>query len=659
MLALLLAATSALAGTRPQNPASSALRLIAHGDTVTVFLLAAPPGDGGFVVYRGAAGGPMVRVTAQPVRPAADGAEAAAIIGSDLLAVERDVEALDADDMLRRLRANPFAGVVLGALYPKVALALGRIYADTGVTPGARLDYRVVVTDAAGRETERVFSASVTVADRLPPAPAGLTADVGDGRTTITWTYPAPGPGAAENVIGFVVYRAGGADTAFRRVTPMPVLRTDAGPLQYEDREVTNGTGYRYRVAAVDLAGREGERSLPLGAIPVDRTPPGFPANVSTEVQATGVLVVWRMSPEPDAAGYVVERSTDVSGPFVPVAAAHVPVDRPSYLDTTASGGRRYFYRVIAVDRSGNQSAPSPIAQANVEDRTPPDAPTGVVATPAGHRLIVRWRRSKAADVMGYYVYRAVPGKPVTRIVSLPLSDTVFVDSGYGAAGLRPGGRYEVGVTAVDSARNESAHAVAQVLVPDDVPPDPPAGVDARGIGGRYVQVAWSAAQAPDVAAYEVLRSTGDTTFGPLARVTGRPPYGLRDTTTVHGGRYVYRVVAVDSAGNRSVPAVDSVRFTRPTPPPAPRHLLVRAVPPGAVVLEWERVADPEVVGYRVYRSPLPTGRFDPLGDGVTRGTSFTDAAPEPGAYYRVRAVDSSGNESAPSPPARLEGKSP
>ena len=659
MLAFLLAATSALAGTRPQNPSSSALRLIAHGDTVTVFLLATPPGDGGFVVYRGPSGGPMVRITAQPVRPAVDGAEAAAIVGSDLLAGERDGEALDANDMLRRLRANPFAGVVLGALYPKVALALGRIYADTGVTPGARLDYRVVVTDADGRETERAFSASVTVADRRPPAPTGLTADVGDGRAALTWTYPAPGPGAAENVIGFVVYRAGGADTAFRRMTPLPVLRTDAGPLQYEDREVTNGTGYRYRVAAVDLGGRESEPGPSLGVTPVDRTPPGFPASVSTEVQASGVLVVWRMSPEPDAAGYIVERSTSVSGPFAPVTASRVPADRPSYLDTAATGGRRYFYRVIAVDQSGNASPPSSIAQANVEDRTPPDAPTGVVATPVAHRLVVRWRRSRSPDVMGYYVYRAVPGKPVVRIVSLPLSDTVFVDSGYGAAGLRPGARYEVGVTAVDSARNESAHARAQVQVPDDVPPDPPAGLAARGIGGRYVQLAWSASQAPDVAAYEVLRSVGDTSFVPLARVTGRPPYGLRDTSTVHGGRYVYRVVAVDSAGNRSVPAVDTVRFTRPTPPAAPRHLLVRAGSQGTVALEWERVADPELAGYRVYRSPLPTGRFEPLGDAVIRGTTFTDDHPQPGAYYRVRAVDSSGNESAPSPPARLEGKTP
>jgi fibronectin type 3 domain-containing protein len=374
---------------------------------------------------------------------------------------------------------------------------------------------------------------------------------------------------------------------------------------------------------------------------------------VVARAEEGGVLVVWRLSPEPDAAGYVVERSEEVAGPFVRITATPVPVDRPSLLDTSATGGHRYFYRVIALDQSGNASAPSSLAQAVVVDRTPPAAPEGVTATPAAHRLTVRWRRSAARDLMGYYVYRATPGRVAARLTRLPVADTVFVDSGYGTAGLRPGGQFVIGVSAVDSARNESPQTAALVLVPDDEPPDPPSGLLARDVDGRFVELAWSAPQAPDVAGYEVQRAANDSAFVPLAHVTGRPPFAVRDTAVAHGRRYVYRVVAVDSAGNRSVPAVDSLAFRRPTPPPAPRNLAARATPEG-VVLVWERVADPELAGYRVYRSPLPTGTFEPLSDHLIVGTTATDTAPSPGTYYRVRAVDTSGNESAPSPAARV-----
>ena len=187
MFALLLAAATALPGARLQTPAPSALRLIAHGDTVTVFLVAAPPRGGGFVVYRGPVGGAMVKVTAEPVRAAASGAEAAGIIGADLLTVERDVQAPDAEGMYRRLRLDAFAGVVLSALYPKVGIALGRIYADTGLTRGARVAYRVVMTDAAGRETDRVLTGTVEVVDHPPPPPNDLKSEVADHAATVSW----------------------------------------------------------------------------------------------------------------------------------------------------------------------------------------------------------------------------------------------------------------------------------------------------------------------------------------------------------------------------------------------------------------------------------------------------------------------------------------
>ena len=36
------------------------------------------------------------------------------------------------------------------------------------------------------------------------------------------------------------------------------------------------------------------------------------------------------------------------------------PIDKPEYSDTTAAPNQAHFYRVTAIDKAGNESAPSP-----------------------------------------------------------------------------------------------------------------------------------------------------------------------------------------------------------------------------------------------------------------------------------------------------------
>jgi fibronectin type 3 domain-containing protein len=128
-----------------------------------------------------------------------------------------------------------------------------------------------------------------------------------------------------------------------------------------------------------------------------------------------------------------------------------------------------------------------------------------------------------------------------------------------------------------------------------------------------------------------------------------------RDTAVTAGRRYAYRLVAVDSAGNRSAPAADSVAFSDFTPPAAPRRVTVQRLEAG-VVVTWERVASPDLAGYRVYRSHLPTGVFELLTPAPVPGLTWTDPHPPADAFYQVRAVDRAGNESAPSPVAHAGG---
>jgi fibronectin type 3 domain-containing protein len=646
LLLLLLGVATPALGQDLARP----LLLVPKGDSVLVYLLEQPPVLGGFVVYRGLVGQPSQRLTATPVLRVREPALAAGMIGTDLPAVMRAARATDAADMLRRLRSDPFAGALTSLLFRSVATVAGRLYVDGGVTPGAEYEYRVVLTDGAGRETDRQFSGRVVVRDAAPAAPGAGRIGAGDGEIAFGWTYPRFRGDPRDFVVGFHIYRADGTGTRLR-LTGTPIVRNDASPLQYRDRDVASRTAYRYDVTAVDVLGQESAPSPVMSVVPADHTAPAVPTGLAVDPGDGIVRLVWRMSPETDVAGYHVERSTGLTAPYARLSRSLVAAGDPEWTDSTVTGGRGYFYRVIAVDSAGNASAPSNALSALPTDRTPPAPPAGVTAALQGRRVLVRWTASPSRGVQGYYVYRGDTEARLVRLMTRPLPAVQFVDSGYANTGLRPGGHYLVRVSAVDSSGNESAQAGTQVVLPDDEPPSAPSSFEARNTLGRYVALSWSSSSSPDVEWYVLTRATGDSAAVEIGRFG---PRGLesRDTAVVRGRRYVYALVAVDSAGNRSPAVRDTVAFRDITPPAAPRFVTARVAPAG-VQVSWERSGSADLAGYHVYRMPLPTGVLEKLTTAPVAVLTFTDRTGRAGLYYVIRAVDRSGNESEPSAPVQ------
>ena len=72
----------------------------------------------------------------------------------------------------------------------------------------------------------------------------------------------------------------------------------------------------------------------------------------------------WAISPETDIAGYNVYRSeqADVQGTR---QNADLLI-APAFRDITVLSGRRYFYSITAVDRSGNESPASAVVSGGV-----------------------------------------------------------------------------------------------------------------------------------------------------------------------------------------------------------------------------------------------------------------------------------------------------
>jgi hypothetical protein len=98
------------------------------------------------------------------------------------------------------------------------------------------------------------------------------------------------------------------------------------------------------------------------GTITIASNAPNSP--ISIPVSGTGVAAPahsatlnWNASTTSDVVGYIVERADQSGGPYTILTAA--PIAALTFTDSTVAAGHTYFYVVVAVDVTGQTSAPS------------------------------------------------------------------------------------------------------------------------------------------------------------------------------------------------------------------------------------------------------------------------------------------------------------
>lgn len=121
---------------------------------------------------------------------------------------------------------------------------------------------------------------------------------------------------------------------------------------RYNVKPGDNATDTYVVARLADTVGRVSEREDVLGRFTVDSVPPATPSGVSLTLRDGGLQLAWAQNQEPDLAGYRVYRSDSALTGFSVIA----PTETPTYRDTL---GSLAYYRVSAVDRAGNESAPS------------------------------------------------------------------------------------------------------------------------------------------------------------------------------------------------------------------------------------------------------------------------------------------------------------
>lgn len=112
-----------------------------------------------------------------------------------------------------------------------------------------------------------------------------------------------------------------------------------------------------------------------------DTSAPAAPRGVDVALsqQPNQATVFWAPSPEADLKGYKVYRSEIADSAFERVSQMMIPAGQTRYTDNTVVAGRKYYYRVTAVDQANNESGYNNIASVLVP---------GVIS---GH---VRWTRA-------------------------------------------------------------------------------------------------------------------------------------------------------------------------------------------------------------------------------------------------------------------------
>ena len=249
-----------------------------------------------------------------------------------------------------------------------------------GASPSATFVYRVRTRTSRKRASADSNSVLVQVFP-VPQKIALVETQVMESAIELSWATPGiTSAGAALSApLTYHLYRAELDPASLKAAEERHSLLQFASSLvllatlntaRYQDRAFEFGKSYVYVIRSVISTNGfplESDDSQHIIVIPRDTFPPAAPQGVvaallpGTTPESSAVELSWSISLETDLAGYRVYRSEqeNIRGQLLTADLLLTPADR----DTSVEPGHRYWYTVTAVDRAGNESAPSvPVA---------------------------------------------------------------------------------------------------------------------------------------------------------------------------------------------------------------------------------------------------------------------------------------------------------
>jgi hypothetical protein len=560
-----------------------------------------------------------------------------------------------------------------------------------GLTRNVAYDFGISAAGASGASP--IIKVSLTPRDTTPPrSPRNVkvldpVADTGNTAKVIFRRSLDDG-GGARDVVSYRIYTRT-SETQFRLLVEIPT--TGATDYMYLVTGLTRGTNYGYGVSAFD--GINESDPVVLWQTPTDNRAPRPARDVVLVDPPTNsgnsLRLNWRRSLD-DGAGAndvveyrILQRRAGQEYSQVGSVAATGEVTY-SYLVTGLTRGLNYAIGINCIDEAGNVSktitswmvttdtaAPRPVRDLVVQDVPGDD----------GQALNLGFRRSLddgagADDVVRYRIYRRLPGDTFAQTANLAADGSPTYQ--WNLRGLRPGQKYDIGVTAFDGIQ-ESTMVIVSATPVDNTPPEPPTGLQVTDVAddaGTALNITFKASaddtpDDPEVTRYYIYRSTtsgGSKTEVHSIPATQAASYQWQNTGLTANKTYYYHIIAVGATG-ASVPSAEVAGTPLDNRPVAPPRNLVAQDRPydngGVIDLVWSKSADDgagarHVASYVIFRK-LANVQIEPQQIATVRATgaasySYADneVPIELVLYeYTVRAATATGSLSAAAGPAQ------
>lgn len=263
------------------------------------------------------------------------------------------------------LERSVLPGGPFEAITEKALPANSPRFEDTNLRGGTTYFYRVRAMGPRGDLGHPSFTTMATARNvTAPPAPAGIQIDAGKNYVRLTW---AP---VAANVAGYWIERQAEGDKNWRRLNNRPWKEP-----RYDDNF---GEGYGkllYRIVALAYDNQESSpSSVVIAEIPDTSLP--LPPSIMGADGSSGKAIINFVpaAPEEKTAKFVILRGGTPDDPGL-VIGDPLPGTARQYEDSFVEAGQYYFYRLVAIDKNGNRSDPTPAIAIRVGAGPIPAAP--------------------------------------------------------------------------------------------------------------------------------------------------------------------------------------------------------------------------------------------------------------------------------------------
>ena len=504
------------------------------------------------------------------------------------------------------------------------------------------VDVKAVLTDIDGNTAEQIVT--YTIDKTAPKPPAEFEAKENNGIVVLTYT-----PGSSVDTEGYIVYRKTAGEDNYTEIARIIGRATN----WYQDKTVSTGVHYVYRLTAYDTYGLEGDyvQSSEI-SVSVDEDPPSIRSmtpqagdvnkTVSICVEGSDNRAVTKVS-------YYIR--TDEESEWTYLAEVSADNNNAVYTwDTTTLADATYYIKAVAKDAAGNENE-------NLYQRRYKVDNTGIAKIQSGKctagstMIQLAWEDVTEED----FAYFRVEQKVGETWISLAeVNDKL----GYTVTGLKPETSYTFRVTGYDLLGNagEPSDEVTLTTCADTIAPSIVRIDPVSSYYGDSMSLSMLVKDNGELAKGVFTYSTDGETYTEIAEVAagaGKNKDTITytwDTSQLPEGNLTIRYEAYDAAGNHNqlMDGEKQVENTYIIDHTSPVKMLKPTVigEEGYVAVTWNKADEPDIRAYRIYRSDSIDGTYVLVSE--QNRINYYDTSVQRGKmyYYRISAVDIAGNES-------------